>query len=87
VHLDPLENPGGGGVGGFEGPLPNPQLGQQQGLRERLLATLQHGQQGTSAEALRRFMMQRQQRQAVPGPARPILPPRQPLRRAIQQPY
>jgi hypothetical protein len=58
-------------------------------VRARLLQSLQGGQhqRPTSREALLRFMMQRQQRQAVPGPARPILPPRQPLRRAQARPY
>lgn len=72
-------------------PMPTPALGLPAienpddvgGIRERLLrqfqgsAPLQH-----SREALRHFVAQQQQRRAMPGRARPILPPRQPMRGA-----
>lgn len=68
-------------------PMPNPQ--DVGGIRERLLrqftgnAPMQH-----SREALQHFLQQQQQKKAMPGRARPILPTRPPLRGAQQaRPY
>lgn len=72
----------GGAVGGFEGPLPNPQQGD---LRTALLSRLQGQgpQPGTSAAALYHFLQRtQQQRQPQAGPRRPILPPRRAVSRA-----
>jgi hypothetical protein len=76
----------GGFQGGFEGQLPNPQAGGD--IRQILLARLQGQAPPVSRDALLRYVQQGGLRQAQPGPARPILPPRQPLRKAaLARPY
>jgi hypothetical protein len=72
------------GVGGFEGELPNPQQGGD--LRQVLLARMQGmAPHPVSRDALLRYVQQAGLRNAQQGPARPILPPRKPLRQA--RPY
>lgn len=93
-HIPELD---GGGMGGFEGPLPNPQLGGPhpmegdggpEDLRSQLLNKFgPQAQQNqlTSRNALLRYM-QNKGVGVKRGPAKPILPPRKPLRQ-VQRPY
>lgn len=77
--------------------MPHPQEAQAlpadhdiEALRQRLLASVQRQAfptPGRGREALRKYAQQAQLRRAQPGPMRPILPPRPPMRRATPRPY